>query len=386
MAALGRPIELVDLRKQYLSIKEDMDRAIQGVIESCRFIGGPEVESLEAEISRYLGVQYAVGCASGTDALQLALMALKIGPGDEVITTPFTFVATAESIAFLGARPVFVDIDPRTYCIDPGGIEDVLTEKTKTLLPVHLYGQTAEWEPIQAIARRHGLTLIEDGAQAIGAEYNGRKACSLGDIGCLSFFPSKNLGAYGDGGMVTTNDPARADTLRRIRGHGSTVKYQHKILGVNSRLDAIQAAILRVKLPHMDAWNERRRQHAALYNQLLADVEVVTPFCAPGNLHVYHQYSIRVRNRGALQAKLQAAGVPTAVHYPIPLHLQEAFQYLGYEEGAFPVSEHIAREILSLPMYPELEEDDIRYIADRIREALMGSEREPTHARSIPCS
>lgn len=370
MGTPARPIELVDLKKQYASIQEDMDQAIRSVVESGRFIGGPEVERLEAEMSRYLGVQYAVGCASGTDALQLALMALKIGLGDEVVTTPFTFVATAEAITLLGARPVFVDIDPRTYCIDPAGIEGVLTEKTKAIIPVHLYGQAADWDPIEAIARTHSLALIEDGAQAIGAEYKGRKACSLGDVGCLSFFPSKNLGAYGDGGMVTTNDPALAETLRMMRAHGSRVKYQHKILGVNSRLDALQAAVLRVKLPHIDHWNERRRQHAALYNELLADLDVMTPFCAPGNVHVYHQYSIRVRDRDTLQTQLKAAGVPTAVHYPIPLHLQEAFQYLGYEEGDFPVSEQVAREIISLPMYPELEEDDIRYIVVRIRETL----------------
>jgi len=364
-------VPLIDLVRQYRTLKSEIDAAIRGVVESGRFIGGPGVEALEEEVAQYLGARYAIGVASGTDALWLSLMALGIGPGDEVITTPFTFVATAEAIALLGARPVFVDIDLRTYCIDPERIEAAITPHTKAILPVHIFGQPVDWDPIEEIAKKYDLFLIEDGAQAIGAEYRGRKACSLGHMGCLSFFPTKNLGAYGDGGMITTDDPEMADRLRVLRVHGAEEKYVHKFLGTNSRLDAIQAAVLRVKLPHVDRWNARRREIAALYDELLREVDVVvTPHVRSGCIHVYHQYSVRVPDRDKVRKRLAEAGVATAVHYPIPLHLQEAFGYLGYKEGDFPVAEKVSREVLSLPMFPELTDEEICYVAEQLKKAL----------------
>ncbi|HID10660.1 MAG TPA: DegT/DnrJ/EryC1/StrS family aminotransferase [Candidatus Latescibacteria bacterium] len=363
-------VPLIDLVRQYRTLQGEIDEAIRRVVESGRFIGGPEVEALEEEVARYVGVRYAIGVASGTDALWLSLMALGVGPEDEVITTPFTFAATAEAIALLGARPVFVDVDPQTYCIDPGRIEEAITPRTKAIVPVHLFGQPVDWEPIEEIAKRYGLFMIEDGAQAIGAEYRGRKACSLGHVGCLSFFPTKNLGAYGDGGMVTTDDPEMADRIKVLRVHGAGEKYAHKVLGTNSRLDAIQAAVLRAKLPHTDRWNARRREIAALYDELLREVDwVVTPYVRPGCLHVYHQYSVRVPDRDRVRERLAEVGVATAVHYPIPLHLQGAFRYLGYKEGNFPVAEKVSREVLSLPIFPELTDEEVRYVAKRLMEA-----------------
>ncbi|OPX32950.1 MAG: transcriptional regulator [Candidatus Latescibacteria bacterium 4484_181] len=376
-------IEFIDLRRQYESIKEDINRAVAEVIRGGHFIMGENVTRLEEEFAQYVGARYAVAVASGTDALQLSLMAVGVGPGDEVITTPFTFVATAEVIALLGAKPVFVDIDPRTYCINPAQIEGAITRRTKAIIPVHLYGQPADMESILKIAQKYDLKVIEDAAQAHGAkcyfpESGEWKAVGrIGHLAAFSFFPSKNLGAYGDGGMITTDEEELAEKLRMIRVHGSEAKYRHKILGLNSRLDELQAAVLRVKLPHLEQWNQKRRKNAAQYNNLLDSLEVITPFCAPGREHVYHQYSIRVKQRDYLRKQLHQQGIPTAVHYPIPLHRQEAFAYLGYKEGDLPVSEQTARQILSLPMSPELEAEGIEYIARKIAEALetAGSKR-----------
>lgn len=366
------PIPLLDLKTQYAAIKPEIDAAIAEVVESCRFIGGDHVTGFEEEMSAYLGIAHAVSLNSGTDALYLAIRALDIGPGDDVITTPFTFISTAEIIAQAGATPVFVDIDERTYCMDPAQLEGAVTERTKAILPVHLFGQAADWDPIEEVARRHGLRLIEDGAQAIGALYSGRKACTLGDVGCLSFFPSKNLGAYGDGGMLVTGDDDLGLRTRSMAVHGKgTSKYVNERLGVNSRLDSIQAAILRVKLRYLDTWNEQRRANAALYDELLGALDgVVVPLCAEGNTHVYHQYCIRVPNRDRVQAALGDAGIATAIYYPMPLHLQTAFTYLGYTRGDMPVSEQASREILALPVYPELTEEEIRTVVGTIREAL----------------
>jgi len=376
-------VEFIHLRRQYESIKQDINRAVAEVIRGGHFIMGQNVTRLEEEFAQYVGARYAVAVASGTDALQLSLMAVGVGPGDEVITTPFTFVATAEVIALLGAKPVFVDIDPRTYCINPTQIEGAITRRTKAIIPVHLYGQPADMEPILKMAQKYDLKVIEDAAQAHGAKYyfpesgEWKTVGKIGHLAAFSFFPSKNLGAYGDGGMITTDEEELAGKLRMIRVHGSEAKYRHKILGLNSRLDELQAAVLRVKLPHLEQWNQRRRQNAAQYNNLLDNLEVITPFCAPGREHVYHQYSIRLKQRDYLRQQLHQQGIPTAVHYPIPLHRQEAFAYLGYKEGDLPVSEQTARQILSLPMSPELEAEEIEYIARKIAEALetAGSKR-----------
>ncbi len=361
---------MVDLKRQYGSIKHEIDAAISGVVESTRFIGGNEVSSLEEEIADYVGTKYAVATASGTDSLRIPLMALGIGPGDEVITTPFTFVATAEVIALCGARPVFVDIDPKTYCIDPSKIEAAVTGSTKAIIPVHLFGHPADWDLIEPVAKKHNLMLLEDAAQCMGAEYKGRKACSLGDFGCISFFPSKNLGAYGDGGMITTDDAEFARLMKMISLHGTDRKYYHKVLGLNSRLDAIQAAILRVKFRYLDDWNKKRRGVAALYSDLLKGLGVTLPFCQDGVVHVYHQYSIQVDKRDSVQEHLKEKGIASAIYYPVPLHLQEVFSDLGYKPGDFPVSEEVSQRILSLPMFPELTGDEVRYVAESVAEAI----------------
>jgi dTDP-4-amino-4,6-dideoxygalactose transaminase len=370
----GQPtIRLVDLKSQYEKIKPEIDDAIMNVLSSTQFILGKEVGEFEAAAAAYVGARHAIGCASGTDALQVAMMGLGIGTGDEVITTPFTFAATAETIVLLGATPIYVDIDPRSFNIDPAKIENAVTPKTKAILPVHLFGQCADMDSVIEIARRHRLTVIEDAAQAFGAEYKGRKAGTLGDVACMSFFPSKNLGAYGDAGMIFTDDDRLAERIRMISLHGSRKKYQHEILGVNSRLDTIQAAVLKVKLRYLDVWNEQRRKWAALYTEKLGDSAVLTPSISPGCTHIFHQYSIRLpastgKTRDDLMRSLNSRGIPTAVHYPLPLHLQQAFKHLGKKEGDFPISECVAREILSLPMHPELDEDQINYIVTAVRE------------------
>ena len=361
-------IPMVDLVTQYHRIKKEIDRAVKDVLESGRFIMGPMVATFEEKMASYCGVKYGIACASGTDALMMALMSIGINPGDEVITTPFTFVATAEVIALLGAKPVYVDIEPDTYLIDPDKIEEAITPRTKAIIPVHLYGQSADMDKINTIAKKHKLVVIEDACQAVGATYKEKKVCALGDIACLSFFPSKNLGAFGDGGMVLTSDETLAGKLRMIRNHGSEKRYHHAVLGLNSRLDALQAAILTVKLRYLDEWNEARKDRAALYSELLKDTNVITPVTKDTNGHVFHQYSIRVKNRDELQKYLQQSGIATAIHYPVPLHLQPAFQELKQEKKRFPIAEKTAQEIISLPMYPELKEETIEFIVRKIIE------------------
>jgi dTDP-4-amino-4,6-dideoxygalactose transaminase len=370
-----RSIRLVDLLGQYQKIKPEIDAAVMQVLGSTQFIMGKEVGEFESAVAGYLGVKYAIGCASGTDALLIALMALGIGRGDEVITSPFTFVATAETVVLLGATPVYVDIDAKTYNIDPSKIEQAITSRTKAIIPVHLYGQSADMDPIMELAQKHGLKVIEDAAQAFGAEYKGKKVGSLGDVACISFFPSKNLGACGDAGMITTNDEQLAKRIRMISLHGSQKKYQHEILGLNSRLDTLQAAILRVKLKYLDGWNQRRQSFAAMYSEQLDGAGVVTPYVMPGCKHIYHQYSIRLpkasgKTRDALITFLNSKEIPTAIHYPIPLHLQNAFAFLGKKLGDYPVSEATAREILSLPMHTELDREQIGYITTEIKAFL----------------
>ena len=360
-------IQMVDLIRQYQGLKAEVDAAVSRVLETARFINGPDVKAFAEEVARYLGVAYAIPCASGTDALQIAMMALGIGPGDEVITSPFTFIATAETIALLGARPVYVDVDPVTFNLDPKQVAEKITERTRAIIPVHLYGQPADMDSILAIAREHGLRVVEDAAQALGARYRNRKVCTLGDLACISFFPSKNLGAAGDAGMVVTSNPELAEKVRMIANHGSRVRYHHEILGINSRLDTIQAAILRVKLPHLDEWNRRRREAAHAYSKALASLPVLTPTEQDYSYHIYHQYTIRTPRRDELREFLKAQGIPTAVHYPMPLHLQPAFkERFGYCEGDFPEAEKASQEVISLPMHPELTGEEIEYIVQAI--------------------
>ena len=351
--------DFLDLRAQYAAIRDEVMVAVTRVMESQYFILGPEVEKLEQEIAAKLGAQHAVGCASGTDALILALMAAQIGPGHEVITTPFSFIATAGSIAYVGAKPVFVDIDPVTFNIDPQKIEAAIRPQTRAIMPVHLFGLSVDMDPILRIAKSRNLLVIEDAAQAIGARYHDRFAGTLGDFGCFSFFPSKNLGAAGDGGLITTNHPAFNERLRLLRTHGSKTKYSHDILGTNSRLDALQAAVLRVKLRHLDRWESGRRNRAARYCQLFAEKNLagfVTPpaIPSPPDHHVYNQFTLRAARRDELKESLRLAGIPTEIYYPLCLHLQQAFACLGYRQGQLPIAEQASHEVLSFPVYPEL--------------------------------
>jgi len=363
--------DFLDLRAQFASIREEVLAAVTRVIESQYFILGPEVKLLEEEVAAKLGARFAVGCASGTDALILSLMAAGIGPGDEVITTPFSFIATAGSIAHVGARPVFVDIDPITFNINPARIAAAITPKTRAIMPVHLFGLPADLDPILEIARAKGLLVIEDAAQAIGSRYNDRFIGTIGDFGCFSFFPSKNLGGAGDGGLITTNDPARAERLLMLRGHGSKKKYYHDILGTNSRLDALQAAVLRVKLPHLDSWAAGRQNRAQRYREVFEE-RGLTSFVAippqpPANFHhVYNQFTIRVPLRDDLKEFLRIAGIPTEIYYPLCLHLQAAFQNLGHEAGALPIAERASREVLSLPVFPELKDAQLDLVVQSI--------------------
>lgn len=350
----GSMIPILDLTRQYHSIKSEIDAAIASVLEGGHFINGQNVATLEDEIAAYTGTRFAVGLNSGTDALHLALRALDIGAGDEVITSPFTFVATSEAIGMVGATPVFVDIDPRTFNIDARKIEEAITKRTQAILPVHLYGNPAPMPEIIGIAARHGLAVVEDCAQAIGATIGGVRVGSFGDAGAFSFFPSKNLGAYGDGGMLTTSRSDIADRVRSLRAHGGRVKYHHEELGVNSRLDELQAAILRVKFAHLEQWIARRREHAHAYSKALTR-QIRVPHETTGSMHVYHQYTLRVDDRDALQKSLADSGVDTIVYYPLPLHLQPVHDTLGYRPGEFEHAEAAAREVLSLPMYPELD-------------------------------
>jgi dTDP-4-amino-4,6-dideoxygalactose transaminase len=359
-------IPILDLTRQYRALKPALDEAALRVFESGHFINGPNVAALEDELAAYIGASFAVGLNSGTDALHLALRALDIGPGDEVITSPFTFVATAEAIAMVGATPVFADIDPETFNLDPLRIEAAITPRTQAIVPVHLYGNPAPMHEILAIAARAGLAVVEDCAQAVGATIGGARVGSFGDAAAFSFFPSKNLGAYGDGGMLLTSRSELAERVRTLRSHGGRVKYYHEELGVNSRLDELQAAILRVKLTQLEAWTEQRREHAGAYSQALGSI-VPVPAESPGTRHVYHQYTIRVRERDAAQAHLAARGIGTMVYYPVPLHLQKVYAPLGYRSGSFQEAERAAGEVLSLPMFPELELTERDTVIDAVR-------------------
>jgi len=349
-------IPFVDLKAQYESIKPQVNAAIQGVLDSCAFTLGPEVAAFEKAFAAYSQAMHGIAVNTGTSALHLALLAAGVGRGDEVITVPFTFVATASAIDYTGARPVFVDIDPQTYTMDPKALEAAITERTRAIIPVHLYGQPADMDPIMAIAQRHGLVVIEDAAQAHRAEYKGHRVGRIGDMGCFSFYPGKNLGAYGEGGMVTTDSAAHDRTIRMLRDWGAEKKYHHVLKGYNFRMEAIQGAVLRVKLPHLDAWTEARRTAAAHYDRLLAGSGIPTPKAMPYAHHVYHVYAIRTAHRAEWQQALMAKGIHTGIHYPIPVHLLPAFADLGYREGQFPHAEKAAREVLSLPMFPELTE------------------------------
>jgi dTDP-4-amino-4,6-dideoxygalactose transaminase len=362
-------MEYLDLKKQYQEIKEEIDKAIERVLQEAVFIGGQEIEQFEKEAAGYSGCSFGIGVNSGTDALFLSLKALGIDRGDEVITTPFTFIATAEVIANLGAKPVFVDIDPKTFNIDASKIEGKITEKTKAIMPVHLFGLMADMKKIMEIAEKHNLKVVEDAAQAIGAEFEGKKSGSFGETGCFSFFPSKNLGCLGDGGMIVTNNDNLADNIRLLKNHGSSKneKYLNQTLGVNSRLDSLQAAVLRVKLHHLDFWSEKRAENAEIYNQELGGI-VKTPFAAESRKHIYNQYTIRTERRDELRDYLKEKGIPSMIYYPLGLHLQPAFAYLGHKEGDFPETEKASREVLSLPIYPELSKQEIKQVASAIKE------------------
>ena len=368
-------VPIFDLTRQYKAIKPEIDKAIQRVVESGRFILGPEVEYFERELAEFCGVKHAIGVASGTDALFIALRALGIGPGDGVIVPSFTFFATAGAVANVGAIPIFCDIEPKTFNLDPDSVRAVLKGKwgcrPRAIIPVHLYGQMVEMDEIMEIAQEFGLYVIEDAAQAIGAEYKGRKAGSIGHLGCLSFFPTKNLGAYGDGGMVLTNDDKLAERVRMLRVHGSRPKYYHHMVGTNSRLDALQAAILRAKLPYLEQWTRARQELASRYDKFLHGLEgIEIPYRAQDRTHIFHQYTIRVLNgkRDALRAYLAQRGIGTEVYYPLPLHLQPCFRHLGYKEGDLPESEKASREVLSLPIFPELTEEEQLYVLQSILE------------------
>jgi dTDP-4-amino-4,6-dideoxygalactose transaminase len=371
---LVESVPLLDLKAQYVTIRSEIQAAIDRVLESQHFILGPEVAALEREVAAYSQCGYGVGVSSGTDALLVALMAIDLRPGDEVITTPYSFFATAGAIVRLGARPVFVDIDPATYTINPALIEAAITTRTRAVIPVHLYGQMADMAPIMDIAERHELVVIEDAAQAIGSEQAGRRAGSIGHLGCLSFFPSKNLGGYGDGGMVVTNDAALADRLVLLRSHGARPKYHHLAVGGNFRLDALQAAVLRVKLPYLDGWTVARQRNAGLYRKLFAAAgdPIGTPAERADGRHIYNQFVVRTQRRAALMAHLREQQIGNEVYYPEPLHLQECFRELGYRLGDMPESEAAAEETLGLPIYSELSEEHIARVVEVVAEALAG--------------
>lgn len=363
-------VPLLDLKEQFRQIRKEVMAAVEAVCEDQGFVLGPRVAEFEQALAKYVGSPHAVGVASGSDALLLSLMALGVRPGDEVITVPFTFFATAGAISRLGAKPVFVDIRPQTFNLDPDRLEAAVTPRTKAIIPVHLFGQCAEMEAIRAIADRKGVRVVEDACQAIGAVRNGAKAGALGDTGCFSFFPSKNLGGFGDGGMITTSDPQLADALRMLRVHGSRTRYVHEAVGINSRLDALQAAVLQVKLRHLDRWAEGRRRNAARYERLAVEAKlldrVVLPKTDKGNYHVFNQFTIRAQQRDALREFLKEKSVGTEVYYPVPLHLQACYKDLGHRKGAFPESERAAVEALSLPVYAELTDDQLAYVVDTI--------------------
>jgi dTDP-4-amino-4,6-dideoxygalactose transaminase len=362
-------VKLLDLQEQYMSIRGEVRRVLDEVCDAQDFILGPRVERFEQNLAAYCQTKYAIGVSSGTDALLCSLMALGIGPDDEVICPAFTFFATAGSIARLGAKPIFADIDPATFNIAPEQLKAKLSSKTRAIMPVHLFGQLADMEAINDIARQREIPVIEDAAQAIGAKRNGKPACAHGFVGCLSFYPTKNLGGFGDGGAICTSDEAFAEKCRLLRVHGSGTKtYYHKFVGGMFRLAAIQAAVLDIKLKRLDSWHEGRRRNAALYDKLLAGSKVTTPKIDEGNWSIYNQYVVRVQNRDAVKSKLADAGIGSAIYYPVPLHLQECFAYLGHKAGDFRESERACREVLALPVYPELKEDEVRYVASVLKE------------------
>ncbi len=363
-------VPFLDLKAQYESIKDEVLNAVSATLASTQFVLGKEVAAFEEEFAAYSGGKFGIGVNSGTSALHLALLAAGVKPGDEVITVSCTFVATVAAIDYAGARPVFVDVDPQTHNMDARQVEAAITERTRAIMPVHLHGQPADLDPILEIARRHKLVVIEDAAQAHAAEYKGRRVGSIGDLGCFSFYPGKNLGAYGEGGMVVTNNEEFAHTLRMLRDWGQERKYHHVLKGFNYRMEGVQGAILRVKLRHLDAWTEARRRHAAAYNELLADVEVQKPVEMPYAKHVYHVYAIRTPKRDIVQESLQAQGIQTGIHYPIPVHLQKAYADFGYGAGDLPVTEQASNELLSLPMFAELQDSQIEVVCAAVREAL----------------
>lgn len=367
-------IPLIDLAAQYRAIQPEIDTAIRQVLESGQFILGPTVAALEQEMAAYVGTKHAIGVASGTDALVLGLRALGVGAGDEVIVPTYTFFASAEAVMLVGATPVFVDIEAETYCIDVQQVAARITPRTKAIMPVHLYGHPVDMAPLQELARTHNLKLIEDNAQALGATYAGHKTGSLGDVGCISFFPSKNLGGFGDGGMVVTNDDEVAQKVRMLRTHGWRKKYYPEMLGYNSRLDTLQAAILRVKLRYLDKWNERRREFAQLYTDQLAHLNIGLPCERPHARHVYHLYIIQVNEREYIQQYLQERGVASAVYYPQPLHQTAPCQHLMAQPQQFPIAEQASRETLALPLYPEMSEEQVQYVVAVVQHALTGIE------------
>ncbi len=369
-------IPMCDLKEQYLELRDEMIHTLDEVMTSSRVILGSHVKKLEADIAKLSNVSHGVGCANGSDAIHIALQAIGVTNGDEVITTAFTFFATGGAIVRLGAIPIFVDIDPVTYNIDPKKVELAITSKTKAIIPVHLYGQLADMDDLKKIANKYGLAIVEDAAQAIGATHKGQGVGKWGSMATYSFFPSKNLGAYGDGGMIVSNNEEIADKCRIIRVHGSRPKYYHHILGYNSRLDEMQAAILNVKLPHLAKWTKLRRKRAALYTKLIEQSLlknlIITPVEKEGNYHVFHQYTIRVQKRDELQKYLKEWGIETTIYYPLPLHLQPVFQYLDYKEGDLPVTEQLAKEVISLPMFPEMKEEQQQYVIEKLIDFYVG--------------
>jgi len=382
-----KPINMLDLKAEFPLFERDVRAAIDAVLQSQAFIGGPQVAELESQIASQLGCRHAIAISSGTDAILLALMTAGVGPGDEVITTPFTFFATAGCIHRVGARPVFGDIDPDTFNIDPQAIARAVTARTRAIIPVHLFGQCAEMDAIQALAREHGLIVLEDAAQAIGARYRNRSAGTLGAAGCFSFYPTKNLGGFGEGGMITTDDDAFNQRCRQLRNHGQTETYRHALIGGNFRLDTMKAAILSVKLRRLTQFNETRREHAALYDKLLAGVGGVrTPVVGAHQHMIYHQYSVLCDDRDGLRAALTAEGIGSGIYYPLPLHLQPCFADLGYREGDLPQSESCARRILSLPIHPMLTAEDVTRVADAIRRFFGGSAGKMVPAKSASAS
>lgn len=363
-------VPILDLKRQYHEIKQEIDSSIEKVLESTNFILGPEVKKLENDIANLCETKFGIGVANGTDALELVLRALEIGVGDEVITTPFTFFASAEVVSKLGATPVFVDVDPDTYLMDANKLEEKINSKTKAIIPIHIFGQACEMKKIMEIASKHNIFVVEDSCQAIGAEYDSKKVCSFGIAGCISFFPSKNLGAYGDGGMIVTNSEELNQKIRVLRAHGSNPKYYHKEIGYNSRLDEIQAAILNVKLKYLNNWNELRRKHAYRYNEYLGNLIKTPKEENYSNYHVYHQYTIEIEDRAAFEAFMKENEIGTSIYYPVPLHLQEALRGLGYKEGDMPNSEAVCKKVISLPISPEMTVEEQDYVITKIKEFL----------------